>query len=226
MSIGNLISQLFSGNSLQFWWYLTRAAGLMGYFLLWLSTAWGLVVSSKILDSVLERTFTYDFHEWLSLLGLGFIAVHVVVLMADKYLPYSIWQVLIPFLSPYRPVWVGIGVIAFYLSLLVTVTFYLRKRIGMGAFRKIHYLSLVGYVGATLHGLYAGTDSALPMAAALYKGTALITLFLIVYWLVMLQLHRREEQELKLERARQAIRQKQRGRPAPKSSYYQPVKPK
>jgi predicted ferric reductase len=211
MSISHLFSTLFAADSLQFWWYLTRAAGLMGYFLLWLSTAWGLAVSSKILDRLLERTFTYDFHEWLSLLGLAFIAVHVVVLMADKYLPYSIWQILIPFLSPYRPLWVGIGVISLYLSVLVTATFYLRRYIGMGAFRKIHYLSLIGYFGSTLHGLYAGTDSALAVTTLLYEGTLLVTVFLVIYWLVMVQIRRNEEKELKLEKAKQAIRQRQRG---------------
>jgi predicted ferric reductase len=211
MSISHLISTLFAADSVQFWWYLTRAAGLMGYFLLWLSTAWGIAVSSKILDPLLHRTFTYDFHEWLSLLGLGFIAVHVAVLTFDKFLPYSLWQVLVPFLSPYRPLWVGIGVISMYLSLLVTVTFYLRRKIGMGAFRKIHYLSLVGYVGATLHGLYAGTDSALTITTLLYWGTALITVFLLVYWLVMIALQKREEQALLLEKKRHAARQKQRG---------------
>ncbi len=208
MFISNLISQLFATNSLQFWWYLTRAAGLAGYFLLWLSTAWGMVVSSKILDSIMDRAFTYDFHEYLSLLGLGFIFVHVVVLIADQYLPYSIWQVIIPFLSPYRPVWVGIGVIAFYLSLLVTITYYLRTRIGMAAFRKIHYLSLVGYLGATLHGLYAGTDSVLPIANILYKGTFLITLFLVVYWVVILWMRKQEEEKKRLEELRAALRKK------------------
>src|SRR5574338_728113 len=130
MSISQVVSALFATDSLQFWWYLTRAAGLMGYFLLWLSTAWGIAVSSKILDPLLHRTFTYDFHEWLSLLGLAFIAVHVAVLALDKFLPYSLWQILIPFLSPYRPLWVGIGVLAFYLTFLVTITFYLKAKIG------------------------------------------------------------------------------------------------
>jgi len=206
MPLINFISNLFAIDSLQFWWYLTRAAGLMGYFLIWLSTAWGLVVSSKILDSLMDRGFTYDFHEYFSLLGLGFIAIHVIVLMADKYLPYTIWQVLIPFLSPYRPFWVGIGVIAFYLLLLVTATFYLKKKIGMDLFRKIHYLSLVGYVGATLHGLYAGTDSVLPIANLLYKGTFLITLFLVAYWVVLLYFRKQEEEKLRKEQLREKLR--------------------
>jgi predicted ferric reductase len=211
MPISQMISNLFAVNSLEFWWYLTRAAGLMGYFLIWLSTAWGLAVSSKILDNVLHRAFTYDYHEWLSWLGLGFVAVHVIVLMADKYLPYSLWQVIIPFLSPYRPLWVGLGVISLYLSLLVTITFYIRQRIGMSAFRKIHYLSFPAYLGATLHGLYAGTDSVLAPASLLYKGTFLITLFLIIYWLVMLLMNKKEDKELKLKKAKQAIRARQRG---------------
>ncbi len=199
------LSGLFAVNSVQFWWYVTRAAGLMGYFLIWLSTIWGLVVSSKILDKVVERAFTYDFHEFLSWLGLAFIGVHVSVLMVDKYLPYSIWQVLIPFLSPYRPLWVGLGVIAFYLSLLVTITFYLKSRIGASAFRKMHYLSFIAYFGSTLHGIYAGTDSVLPMANLLYKGTLLITLFLTVYWLIMLYFRKQEEEELEKQRARMKL---------------------
>jgi methionine sulfoxide reductase heme-binding subunit len=212
MSLINSLSNLFAIDSLQFWWYLTRAAGLMGYFLIWLSTAWGLVVSTKILDPIMDRGFTYDFHEHLSWLGLAFISMHVAVLMADKYLPYTIWQVLIPFLSPYRPFWVGIGVIAFYLTLLVTITFYLKKKIGMELFRKIHYLSLVGYVGATLHGLYAGTDSVLPIASFLYKGTFLVTLFLITYMVVLMYFKRQEEKKLKMQQLREKLRNKGKSR--------------
>ena len=213
MSIINSLSNLFAINSLQFWWYFTRAAGLMGYFLIWLSTAWGLVVSSKILDPIMERGFSYDFHEFLSWLGLAFIGLHVSVLMADKYLPYSIWQVLIPFLSRYRPVWVGVGIIAFYLSLLVTITFYLKQKIGMDTFRKIHYLSLVSYVGATLHDLYAGTDSVLPIANLLYKGTFLVTLFLIVYWIILLYFRKEEEKKLRLQQLKEKQRNKGKIRP-------------
>ena len=180
------LRSLFAMDSVQLWWYVTRAAGLTGYFLLWLSMAWGLAIPSKIAQPLVEGTFTYDFHEYLSLLGLGFVFVHVAVLLFDKYLPFSLAQILIPFVAAtYRPFWVGLGIIGFYIFLLVTLTFYLRQWIGVKAFRLIHVLSLVGYLGATLHGLFAGTDSALPVAKLLYGGTFLIITFLTAYWLVV-----------------------------------------
>jgi sulfoxide reductase heme-binding subunit YedZ len=151
------------------------------------------VIPSRFFQGVLEGTFAYDFHEFLSLLGLGFVLLHVVVLMLDQYLPFSIWQVVIPFIDTYRPLWVGLGIIGFYLFLLVTVTFYMRRVIGLKAFRAFHLLSIVGYLGATLHGLFAGTDSALPVTKFLYAGTFLIVSFLTVYWLVMGALNKREQ---------------------------------
>jgi predicted ferric reductase len=180
----NTLTWLFSLGSTQTMWYITRAAGLTSYVLIWLSMAWGLAVSSKILDRLLNRSFTYDFHEFLSLAAIGFVLLHMVVLLFDGYMPYNLAQLLVPFLSPYRPLWVGIGVIGFYLTLLVTVTFYLRSRIGMKAFRAIHYLSLLAYLGVTLHGFLAGTDSSLLSVMGLYAGTFLVTVFLTVYMLV------------------------------------------
>ncbi len=185
-----LMNALFATNTTQTLWYVTRAAGLMAYLLLWFSTAWGLAVSSKVLDYFLHRPFTYDLHQFISLLAIGFILLHVVVLLGDKYLPFSVAEILIPFLSPYRPVWVGIGVIGFYLTLLVSVTFYIRKYIGAKTFRVIHLLSFLAYIGATVHGIFAGTDSPLWTTQAMYAGTALVVVFLTVHWLVMLVLNR------------------------------------
>jgi predicted ferric reductase len=194
VSFAQSLRALFALDSVQLWWYVTRAAGLTGYFLLWLSMAWGLAIPSRIAQPLLEGTFTYDFHEYLSLLGLGFVFVHVAVLLLDKYLPFSLAQILIPFVDTYRAFWVGLGIISFYIFLLVTLTFYLRQRIGVKAFRFIHLLSLVGYLGATLHGLFAGTDSALPVAKLLYASTFLIITFLTVYWLVVRQFGDGDEQ--------------------------------
>lgn len=213
-SLAQSLQSLFAMDTVQAWWYITRAAGLTSYLLLWLSMVWGMAISTKFFHPTVDGTYSYDFHEFLSLLGLGFVLLHVVVLMLDQYLPFSIWQIMIPFIDTYRPFWVGLGIIGFYLSLLVTVTFYLRKVIGAKAFRSIHVLSLVGYLGATLHGLFAGTDSALPVAKILYGGTFLVIIFLTIYWLVMSGLNKHERVQVTAgpvtTRTYQRLRQNQR----------------
>ena len=179
------LQSLLGMNSVQIWWYVTRASGLTGYFLIWLSMIWGFAIPSKIIQPLLDTTFTYDFHEHLSLIGLGFVVLHVIVLLFDRFLPFNLLQILIPFLDTYRPLWVGLGIISFYLLLLVTLTFYLRQQIGTQAFRSIHLFSLVAYLGATLHGFFAGTDSALPVTMLLYVGTFLVVIFMTAHWLFM-----------------------------------------
>jgi predicted ferric reductase len=191
-AVAQWVKWFFALESFQLWWYVTRSSGIVAYMLLWFSMVLGLAVSSKTLDRLLDRMFTYDFHQFISLLSIAFVILHVAVLLLDRYMPYSIWQILVPFASPYRPLWVGVGVVGFYLTLLVTVTFYIRNRIGNRAFRLIHVLSLVGYFGATLHGLFAGTDSPLATMQVLYKSTGMVVIFLTVFWLVQLVLKKLE----------------------------------
>ena len=188
------LNWLFSANSVQTMWYITRASGLIAYVLLWFSMVWGLGVSSKIFDVVLHGTFTYDFHQYISLLAIGFTLLHMGVLLFDGYMPYSIFQILLPFLSPYRPFWIGIGVIGFYLMLLVTITFYMRTKISMKTFRAIHTFSLLAYFAITLHSFMSGSDLSLPSVMVLYVVTFLITMFLIVYWLIMAAQKKLEKQ--------------------------------
>jgi predicted ferric reductase len=200
------LQQLFASDSAQIWWYVTRSAGIIAYLLLWFSTVWGLAVPSRLLKPVLDATFTVDFHEFISLLSIGFTLLHVFVLMIDRYLPYTPLQILLPFLSPYRPFWVGMGVIAFYITLLVTVTFYMRSKIGVKTFRSIHVVSLLGYLGVTLHGIYAGTDSPLIAMQFLYKGTALTVVFLTAYWLGLKFVQKQEAKKQELLRRLQRHR--------------------
>ena len=180
-----LLINLFSLRSENVTWYITRSAGITAYLLLWLSTVWGLAIPSKIFGQFLKGDYTFEFHRFISLLSLGFLGLHIFILMVDNYLPYTLGQILLPFLSPYRPFWVGIGVLALYLTILVTVTYYMRQRIGMKAFRYIHYSSLIAYLAGTAHGFFAGTDSSLPLAGLMYGFTFLVVVFLTTHWLYL-----------------------------------------
>lgn len=183
LPVSNVLAWLFSLNSTQTTWYITRAAGWVAYFLLWFSMVWGLAIPSKFFERVLSPTFAVDFHEYISLLAVGFILLHVGVLLIDKFLPFTIIQILVPFLSTYRPVWVGLGTIGFYLTLLVTITFYLRKKIGQKTFKSIHLLSFLAYLGVVLHAFFAGSDSSLGAVQVTYLATFLVVIFLTTYWI-------------------------------------------
>ncbi len=183
--IQNLFNWLLAANTVQPMWYVTRSAGFASYVLLWLSTALGLAIPSKLFDRLMPRAITFDLHQFISLLAIGFIALHIGVLLVDSYLPYTLAQILVPFISPYRPVWVGIGVFSLYLTLLITITFYLRSRIGMKAFKTIHYFSLVSYFGVVIHSSLSGTDSSVPAVQWLYIITSMVVVILTGYWVIM-----------------------------------------
>ena len=52
--ITGLLASLFGMDTVQSWWYVTRAAGLTAYFLLWLSMVWGMGISTKIFHSAVD----------------------------------------------------------------------------------------------------------------------------------------------------------------------------
>jgi hypothetical protein len=190
MSIPVFTNWLFGLDQSQIWWYITRSAGLVAYLLLWFSTAWGVAVPSKIFSPKLTEAFTFEFHQHLSWLALGFTGLHFAVLLVDRNEPFSLVQTLIPFTSTYRPLWVGIGVIGMYLSLIVSMTYYLRRRIGIRAFRAIHLLGFAAFVGAALHGWFAGTDSGLLSMKVLYGVSFLSVVFLTAFWLAGMALRK------------------------------------
>lgn len=183
-----MFDSLFGASTGHMTWFITRSSGILAYLLLWLSTVWGLAVSSKMFDRFVPRAFTYDAHEYISLLALGFTVVHVFILLGETYMPFNIPQLFVPFISDYRPFWIGVGIIGTYLTVLVTATFYIRKWIGTRAFRVIHYLSFAGFFGVLLHSWFSGTDTGLVATRILYWFTGLAVIFMTVYWLVIMRL--------------------------------------
>jgi sulfoxide reductase heme-binding subunit YedZ len=62
---------------------------------------------------------------------------------------------------------------------LVTISFYLRKKLTARSWRSLHYLSFASYVLALLHGITAGTDDATAWAQVLYGSTGGVFLLLV-----------------------------------------------
>ena len=162
-------------------WFVSRATGFAAYIALALDVIVGLLVSTRAGDRWLARGTSIDLHGWLSPVALGLVLGHALVLVADSYIRFDALAVLVPFASPYRPVAVGLGVIAGYLALVVHASFGLRRRLGAKTWRRLHYLSFVAFVAAALHALLAGSDSSRPWAVALYGTPLAIVLALVAH---------------------------------------------
>lgn len=165
-------------------WYLTRSTGLMAYLFLTASTAWGILLSTKLIKENVPPPVTLEMHNSLSWLALGFTAVHAFLLLFDTYFTYTLAHLLIPFIGPYEPLWVGLGTLALHLMLIVNLSFYLRKKIGQQTWRRLHYSTFLVYILGTLHGLMAGTDSGQMGMKLLYGLSVGLILFLVNYRLL------------------------------------------
>jgi DMSO/TMAO reductase YedYZ heme-binding membrane subunit len=165
-------------------WYFTRSSATVAYMLLVGSTIWGLLLSSKLIKESVPPVLSLAMHNLLAWLAIIFSGLHGFTLLFDTYYRYMPADLLIPFTGPYRPGWVGIGVISFYLMILISASFYWRKHIGQTWWRRLHLLTLPLYVLITIHGLMAGTDSDTPGMKSLYAGSTLLVLFLTNYRIV------------------------------------------
>ena len=142
-------------------WILARATGLAAFVLLTVSVLAGLVVKSRPFGTRLKPATATDLHRTLALLSLSAVLLHIGTLLVDDAANIGLAEVLVPGLSPYRPVATGLGVLAFELMVLVYASFSLRRRIGQKNWRRLHH---------TTFGLFAGSDTAAPWGLGLYLG--------------------------------------------------------
>lgn len=174
-------------NQTSAYWYMARAGGFVAYLLLWLSSVWGLCLSTKVIKAWVSPLVAYGLHEFLSITAILFATLHALALLGDSYIQFNLFHLLIPFIAPYEPFWTGLGIIALDLALVTTASFYVRHLIGQKLWRRLHIVTFLVYLLALLHGLMAGTDSARLGVTMMYAGSGLSVLFLVYYRLLTLR---------------------------------------
>jgi hypothetical protein len=167
--------------SLSLTWVTTRAAGYTAFALLTVSIALGLLLSSPLRSARWPRFATTELHRFVTLLTLIFIAIHVLVALVDRYIGFSLSEVLVPFTSHYHPMWMGLGILSAYLAAALWATSWLQRRIGYRWWRRLHYATFGVYVGAALHGIGIGSDTGWAWGRAIYVASfALVAGLLVV----------------------------------------------
>jgi sulfoxide reductase heme-binding subunit YedZ len=162
-----------TGNAKAFW-YLTRGTGTVALLLLTLSILLGVTTSTRWRSLRLPRFLISGLHRNVTLLALVFVVVHVLTTIADGYAPIGLVDAILPFHSAYRPVWLGLGAVAFDLLLALIVTSLLRARIGFKSWRAVHWLAYASWPVALVHALGTGSDARTPwlqLLAVLCTGT-------------------------------------------------------
>ena len=151
-------------------WLLARASGLTAYALMTASVLAGLVVKSRPFGRSVKTASVVDVHRFLALLALGMLVLHGVALTLDRTVHMPVAALVVPGVSPYRPLPVALGVLACEVALLVVLSFSVRRHIGQRNWRRLHWATYLIFLAATVHGLTAGTDSSQPWAFGLYLG--------------------------------------------------------
>jgi methionine sulfoxide reductase heme-binding subunit len=140
-------------------WYLTRGSGAVALVLLTASVVLGILSSLRVEGHRWPRFAVGRLHRNLTLLSIVFVALHVVTTVADGYAPIGFKDAVVPFASPYRPIWLGLGTVAFDLLLALVLTSYLRSRIGVRIWRGVHWLAYAAWPVALVHSLGTGSDA-------------------------------------------------------------------
>ena len=140
-------------------WFITRATGAVSLVLLTLSVTLGILNVRRTQIAGVPRFVLDSVHRTAALLAVAFVVVHIVTTLLDGYAPISLLDVVIPFGSAYRPVWLGLGTVAFDLLLAITITSLLRRRLGHRPWRATHWLAYASWPVALVHGLGTGSDA-------------------------------------------------------------------
>lgn len=189
---GPSVSQQLGARAKSSWpWYITRAAGFVAAFSLILLMLSGIGFITGATFRFLEPLTAWATHKAIAYVFAVSATIHVIALLFDTYVPFSIAQVLVPFLSHYRQVtiaghhvgslYVALGVISLYLVLAIILTSILWIDKKPHQWKFIHFLAYLTMIFAFFHALYLGTDLAGGALRILWIAFGIIVAVAIVY---------------------------------------------
>jgi len=173
----------------QFWWYVARAAGIVGWLFLTAAVLWGILLSTDLFPTHRRPAWLLDLHRALGGLAVCTIAIHLGALVADNYVHFTIADLTIPFASEWKTWQVALGVVAFWGVVVVEATSLAMKHLPRRVWRAVHLTSYVTFLLTSLHGTFAGTDA----TNSLYVATSIITTVALMLAVVYRVTHRRHQ---------------------------------
>ncbi len=140
------------------YWYLTRASGFVSLVLFSVAFALGLLTAGRVWSPRWPRFVTESLHRSVSLIAVCLVVVHVITIVLDRYVKIDLIDAVVPFVSGYLPVWVGLGTVALDVIIALVLTSLLRTRLNRFWWRAVHWLAYLGWPVALAHTIGIGTD--------------------------------------------------------------------
>ena len=163
----------------QFWWHLSRASGIVAWVLVSAATAWGILLSTRLLKPYDRPAWLLDLHRWLGWLSVSTITLHIASLVADSFEPQWGWaEIMIPMNTSWKPGAVAWGIVAMYVFGAVQLSSIFMKQLSKSVWRSIHMTSYAGCAATTVHAVTAGTDRSNSIFSALAVALSVLLLAL------------------------------------------------
>lgn len=147
-------------------WYVSRGTGLVLYATLGAAVALGLLVRAGWGGGPFPRFVILGLHRSLALFAVVLAGVHVGTAELDPYVHLGWLSIVVPFVTPYRPLWMGLGTVGAELLAAVVATSAVRPLVGARSWRVVHGLVLVAWPCTLAHVVGMGPDVAIPAVAA------------------------------------------------------------
>jgi sulfoxide reductase heme-binding subunit YedZ len=164
--------QSYTDPSQHLFWLASRSLGVVAMLLVSLSVGFGLALSGRFVSAPGAPARLKTLHEATALVALVAIAGHGLLLIGDQYLRPGLAGVTIPFVLGHQTFWTGLGVIAGWLAVVLGLSFYARRWIGVRTWRRLHRWTLAVYVLGLAHTLGSGTDATTTWLVAMLSLTA------------------------------------------------------
>lgn len=149
-------------------WYITRASGLVAAVALVVLILSGVGLITGYSFKFLEPLTAWATHKALAMVFAISVLVHGAALLFDRYIPFTIAQVLMPFASHYRNLtisghhfgsfYTALGIFAAYfiLAMIISSLLWIDKK--PHTWKALHFLSYLVMIFVFFHALYLGTD--------------------------------------------------------------------
>ncbi|MEU8432700.1 hypothetical protein AB0F18_07240, partial [Streptomyces sp. NPDC029216] len=154
----SLLAAVRAGALSHLWEFLDFGVGVLSLVSLTATVLWGLAATDRAVLGSGHRLLAQGVHRGLAVAGLGFLALHIWVKVAQGHTTAA--GAFLPFADADRPVLIGLGTLAGYLFVSVAVSGAVRSVFAVknrsAWWRALHIGAYPAWGASLVHGLKAG----------------------------------------------------------------------